>query len=217
LIPRKVDFKSGSKRLAFSVMIRRRISVMAAVKAHLSRSGLEARYKGADEAIARSHFHALWLLASGYEVEEVAELLSFSARWVRSLVKRYNEGGPEALGDQRIHNGTAPSILTPEALLALKERIEAPPADGGVWTGPKIARWLAGFHRLKSVHDQRGWDALVAIGYSIQQPRPRHPEAAGKAERRALKKSLSGRPPRSGSGIRAPRLKSGRWMNTASV
>jgi hypothetical protein len=31
---------------------------------------------------------------------------------------------------------------------------------------------------VKSVHDQRGWDALVAIGYSIQQPRSRHPDAA---------------------------------------
>ena len=49
---------------------------------------------------AKSHFHALWLLSSGYEVEEVAELLSFSTRWVRALVKRYNEGGPAALGDQ---------------------------------------------------------------------------------------------------------------------
>ena len=29
---------------------------------------------------------------------------------------------------------------------------------------PKIARWLAGFHGLKAVHDQRGWDALIAIG-----------------------------------------------------
>jgi hypothetical protein len=69
-------------------------------------------------------------------------------------------------------------ILTPEALAALKERIKTPPDDGGLWTGPKIARWFAKFHGLQSVHDQRGWDALIAIGYSIQQPRPRHPDTA---------------------------------------
>ena len=91
---------------------------------------------------------------------------------MRALIKRYNEGGAEAPGDQRIHNGTKPTILTPEALAALKERIKTPPDGGGLWTGPKIARWLAQFHRLRSVHDQRGWDALIAIGYSIQQPRP---------------------------------------------
>jgi hypothetical protein len=52
-----------------------------------------------------------------------------------------------------------------------------------------VARWLAKFHGLKSVHDQRGWDALVAIEYSIQKPRPRHPKAAGEAERAELKKT----------------------------
>jgi hypothetical protein len=84
-----------------------------------------------------------------------------------------------------------PTILTPDALTALKERIKMPPDDGGLWTGPKIARWLARFHGVKAVHDQRGWDALIAVDYSIQQPRPRHPEAASEADRSALKKSFS--------------------------
>jgi DDE superfamily endonuclease len=60
-----------------------------------------------------------------------------------------------------------------------------------VWTGPKIARWLAAYHGLKSVHDQRGWDALIAIGCSIQQPRPRHPQAASEVDRSRFKKSFS--------------------------
>src|SRR5438552_1072827 len=162
---------------------------MTTRSAQLGSSELVARYEGAADPIGKSHFHALWLLSSSYEVEEVAELLSFSPRWVRALNKRYSEDGPEALGDQRIHNGTKPTILTPAALAALKERIKTPPDDGGLWTGPKIARWLARFHGLKSVHDQRGWDALVAISYSIQQPRPRHPEAATEEDRAALKKT----------------------------
>jgi hypothetical protein len=45
----------------------------------------------------------------------------------------------------------------------LKERIKTPPDDGGHWTGPKIARWLAKFHGVQAAHDQRGWDALIAI------------------------------------------------------
>ena len=52
----------------------------------------------------------------------------------------------------------------------------------------KVARWLASFHSLETVHDQRGWDALVAIEYSIQKPRPSHPNAAGEEDREALKK-----------------------------
>jgi transposase len=112
---------------------------MTTIQSHLNSSELEARYEAAGDPIAKNHFHALWLLSSGYEVDEVAELLSFSTRWVRELIKRYDEGGPQWLGDQRVHNGTKPTILTPEALAALKERIKTPPDDGGLWTGPKIA------------------------------------------------------------------------------
>src|SRR5207344_1120519 len=174
-------------------MIRRRGPIMTAIKSHLAAVELEHRYKTASEAIAKSHFHALWLLARGYSIDQVAGLLSFSTRWVRILIKRYNEGGPERLGDQRAHNGTEPKILTPEALAALRERLTSPPDDGGVWTGPKIARWLADFHGLASVHDQRGWDALIAIGWSIQQPRPRHPQAASAPDRARLKKTAASR------------------------
>ena len=166
---------------------------MAAIKSHLSVTELEHRYKTAPESIAKSHFHALWLLTRGYSIDQVASLLSFSTRWVRILIERYNQGGPERLGDQRAHNGTEPKILTREALSALRERLESAPDDGGVWTGPKIARWLAAFHGLESVHDQRGWDALVAIGWSIQQPRPRHPQAASEQDRARLKKTAARR------------------------
>jgi len=190
---------------------------MTAIKSHLSAAELEHRYETAAEPIAKSHFHALWLLSQDYAIEETAEILSFSTRWVRSLVKRYNEGGPERLGDQRVHNGSAPSILTAAALEALKERLSAPPEDGGQWTGPKIARWLAQFHKLQSVHDQRGWDALVAIGYSIQQPRPRHPLTATSQDRARLKKSCKPQLPASGASILAPRSRSGRRTSIASA
>src|SRR6516164_9770090 len=111
-------------------MIRLRGTIMTTIKAHLLSCELEARYKGAADAIAKSHFHALWLSSLGYEVDESAELLSFSPRWVRALIKRYNEGGAEMLGDQRIHNGTKPTILTPDALTALRERIKMPVGFG---------------------------------------------------------------------------------------
>jgi transposase len=188
---------------------------MATIQKHLTSVELEARYKSATDPIAKSHFHALWLLSSGYAMGEVAKLLSFSPRWIRALINRYNEGGPEALGDRRAGNGAAPKILTLAALAALKQRIRTPPDDGGLWSGPKVARWLARFHGLAAVHDQRGWDALIAIAYSLQQPRPRHPAAADEEERAALKKSLRRRSPRNRASTRTPKSNSGRWTNIA--
>jgi transposase len=188
---------------------------MTSIKPHLSVAALERRYETAQEPIAKSHFHALWLVVSGFEIDEVAAILSFSTRWVRSLIKRYNEGGPDSLGDQRINNGTAPTILTPEALGALKERLKAPPDGGGLWSGPKIARWLAKYHRVTSVHDQRGWDALIAVGYSIQQPRPCHPETATEVERAKLKKNSAPLSPRSAASIRTQRSRFGRRTSIA--
>ena len=68
---------------------------------HLSAAGLEARYETAADPVSKSHFHAIWLLSSGHTVTEVAAILSFSGRWVRLLRKRYNEQGPDSLGDRR--------------------------------------------------------------------------------------------------------------------
>jgi len=209
------DSAEESRPLDSVVMIRLRGAVMATITMHLSSVELEARYKAAADPIGKSHFHALWLLSSGYEIGEVAKLLSFSTRWIRLLIDRYNKDGPESLGDRRVRNGAAPTILTAAALAALKERMKTPPDDGGLWSGPKVARWLARFHGLQSVHDQRGWDALIAIEYSIQEPRPRHPKAADEEDRAALKKSLRRRPPKSRASTRTPKSNFGRWMSIA--
>jgi transposase len=190
---------------------------MTVIAAHLNSKDLEASYETAVEPVAKRHFHALWLLSCSYEVDEVAELLSFSPRWVWQLIRRYNEGGPGQLGDQRCHNGTTPSILTPEALAALQVRLKTPPDDGGVWSAPKVAQFLASFHKLGQVHDQRGWEALIALGYTVQKPRPRHPQAAGEPDRAALKKSWPRRSRRRNVNIPRRPSRSGPSTSTASA
>ena len=58
---------------------------MTTMQAHLSTTELEGRYETAADPVAKRHFHALWLLAKGHEIDEVAELLSLSTRWVYQL------------------------------------------------------------------------------------------------------------------------------------
>jgi transposase len=134
---------------------------------HLPVEELEARYRASQDATQARHLQAIWLLAQGRTVLEVAEVLALVPRWVEQLAARYNASGPAALGDQRRRNGRRASLLTPELLAALARRLKKPPEDGGVWSGPKAAAWMARHLGRAAVHPQRGWDALRRLGWSL--------------------------------------------------
>ena len=190
---------------------------MARIVGHLPVEELEARYRAARDATEARHFQAIWLLAQGWTFLEAAEVLAFAPRWVEALAARYNASGPDALGDGRRRNGRAASLLTGDLLAALAKRLRARPDDGGLWTGPKAAAWMARRLGLARVHPQRGWEALKRIGWSIQAPRPRNPRAATPEQRAAFKR---GSAPRSlAPGRRTPtgRSRSGPRTSTASA
>jgi transposase len=127
-------------------------------------------------------------LARGHTVPQVSATTAFGERWIEQLLARYNAEGPEALGDLRRRNGASATILKPELLAKLRDRLREPPADGGLWSSRKVADWMAAELDLKSVAPQRGWEALKAIGWSIQKPRPKNPKSATPEEAAALKK-----------------------------
>jgi transposase len=189
---------------------------MAHVADHLSVSALEQQYRSCTDVTAARHFQTIWLLAKGHEIAAVSATVSFARRWVERLLARYNAGGPQVLGDLRRRNGTSPTILRPDLLDKLKDRLREPPPDGGLWTGPKVARWMAGELGLAAVLPQRGWEALKAIGWSVQKPRPRHPASATPEEREAFQKSWSRPSPKRPRDTRTCRLRSGPPTNTAS-
>src|ERR687893_1179272 len=189
---------------------------MARIIEHLPLKELEARYRAGRDATEARHFQAIWLLAQGRTFLEVAEVLAFVPRWVEELAARYNALGPEALGDQRRRNGRAASLLTEAVLSALAKRVRTPPEDGGVWSGPKVAAWIAAHLGLARVHPQRGWEALQRIGWSPQAPRPRHARAATPEEQAAFKGGSRRRWRGPGRRIPAGRSRSGRRTSTAS-
>src|ERR1043165_8551084 len=189
---------------------------MARVADHLSVEDLEARFRSARDPTATRHFQVIWLLAQGHTIAEVAAVTSVGPRWIEQLLARYNAHGPEALGDLRRRNGGVPSVLRPELLERLRARLEAPPPEGGVWSSRKVAAWMAGELGLAAVLPQRGWEALKAIGWSVQKPRPRHPPSAPPEERAAFKKGWSRRAPRKLRSTRTNRSRPGPRMRPAS-
>lgn len=190
---------------------------MAHVAAHLSIETLAERYRCCADARTARHYQTIWLLAQGHTIAEVSSLTSFVERWVEELLARYNLVGEKALGDLRRHNGTRPSVLKPELLAALKQRLRQPPPDGGLWNSRKVADWMANWLGLSRLAPQRGWEALNAIGWSIQSPRPKNPKSASPEEQAAFKKSSPRSRPRKPQNIRTSRSKSGRRTSTGSA
>jgi transposase len=159
------------------------------VAAHLSAEELMARYRAAHDPVARSRWQMIRLLVSGRSLAEVAAVTGYSTRWIREVVRRYNEEGTSALADQRHENAGAAPLLDEEGGKALDAALLEPPPEGGRWTGPKVAAWMARRLGRERVAPQRGRDYLRRTGHSLQVPRPRHTEAADAAARAAFQKT----------------------------
>jgi transposase len=158
-----------------------------ALVAHLSTAELGQRYRAARQPIERSHLQIVWLLSQGRSEREVAAVTGYGQRWIAEIVRRYNAEGARGLGDQRASNTGARPLLTQEDAAALRDALAEPPADGGLWTGPKVAVWMTA--RLgRKIWPQRGWDYLRKLGYSPQVPRPRHAKTASAEEQEEFKR-----------------------------
>src|SRR3954454_15339710 len=121
--------------------------------AQLSPAELGQRYRAARSPVERSHLQIVWLLSRGRGEREVARVTGYGRRWVGEVARRYEEGGPDGLGDRRRGEGggrgargaggggsaAAGPLRGAGAGGARGPALPAPPADGGLWTGPKVA------------------------------------------------------------------------------
>ena len=70
-------------------------------------------------------------------------------------------------------------------------RLAEPPPDGGLWSSRKVADVMATHLGLERVLPQRGWEALKALGWSLQRPRPKNPKSATTEEATAFIKRMA--------------------------
>ncbi len=151
---------------------------------------LESLYRKASDPVLRTHLLMVWRMSLGDSVGAVAEMVGYSKKWTTEIARRYESGGVEALGDRRHGNPGAKerALLDEEGQAQLREALCGPPPGGGMWSGPKVARWIAQRNGLEKIHVQRGFEYLRKLRYSPQVPRPQNASAADGSEQEAFKK-----------------------------
>jgi len=100
----------------------------------------------------------------GWTIKNSAIAVGINYDYGKEIVKKYNELGEKGITNlkrkPRKHTGGKKSLLTGEQLEQLALELEFRPADGGIWTGTKVARWIEKETGVEKVWDQRGWDYL---------------------------------------------------------
>lgn len=154
---------------------------------HLTHDEIAARCRACRSGLEKAHWQALRLLTrpdAPPSAAEVAALVGLSPSWVRSLIGRWNSLGPDGLVDRRTSTNHGREKLTPDRQVDLWDALLHAPPDGGLWTGPKVAAYVRGRWGVV-VAKSTGWRWSRGLGFSLQVPRPKHPEAATPVARRA--------------------------------
>ena len=123
----------------------------------LSRAEIALRSTSASTAIERRRWQVIGMLADGLPLAEIVGTTGYRPRTIRQIAQRYREGGPAALADGRQRSVGAAPLLAEDQQRDLRQALQKRAPDGGIWTGPKVARWIAA-GTGKRVHRQRGWE-----------------------------------------------------------
>ena len=166
------------------------------LKPHLTTAELYRRYRQCREPQEKARWRALHLISQGTRAAEAARRVGRTSGWVTQLTQRYNARGAQAVATRRdaVKPGPKPSLKA-EAASELDAALRATAPDGGLWTAPKVARWIAE-RTGQSVHETTAWRAMRRLGFTLQVPRPRHRRAASAEEQAAFKKSSATRSPK---------------------
>lgn len=161
-------------------------------KTHLTYEETKQRYRTCENTVEKQRWNLIRLMSKPEKpliVTMAAEASGFKQRWARQLVHRYNKEGPAGLSDRRANNPGKEPILNNKQKNRLKSIIlNESPTDGGLWTSVKIANWIEQ-KTGERPSDRTGLNYLKNLGFSLQQPRPKHPRSATEEDLKKFKKN----------------------------
>lgn len=172
-------------------MPRRRVQITP----HLSYEEITQRYQRCTDAQEKTRWLVIRLLSEpqrSRRVEAVAELSGFSPAWVRQIARRYNTSGAAGLIDQhQFKPGGKKPALNAQQQQQVRERLQQPPDDGGLWSAPKVGELIESWFGIQ-LDPSTAWDYLKRLGFSLQLPRLCHQQVATNEQQADFKAELAG-------------------------
>src|ERR687886_756115 len=159
---------------------------------YLTSAQLKRRYVCASDRVESRRWHLLWLVSLNWTIRQASQAVGLNYDYAKDIVKGYNQQGEQAIKNRRHERTELPShaLLNSEQLEQLRSSLKQAPEDKGIWTGPKVADWIAKKTGREKVWPQRGWDYLKKCRYSPQRPRPHHTKADAVAQQEFKKNCI---------------------------
>jgi transposase len=133
---------------------------------------LRERYRREEEGETRTRLQALWLLRTGWNMEEVARVTGVHYRTVQRWVGWYRQGGLAEVCARHGGGYGQPSWLTPEQEAAVAEEA----AQGAFTTAAVARRWVA--EQFGVTYRPKGiYGLLRRVRCRPKVPRPIHAKA----------------------------------------
>ena len=132
---------------------------------HLSYEEIKKCYLKAGDTTEARRWHLLLLISRDWSIKKAADIVELSYDYAKEIVGRYNKQGPTSLINRNKNRkvSSCKALLTPTQQQELSQALQSPPPDGGQWSGPKVARWIAEKTGRDRVWPQRGWEYLKRL------------------------------------------------------
>lgn len=158
------------------------------LKPHLTTEELLARYRACQKPQEKARWHALYLISKGTVAAEAARRVGRASAWMTRLARRYNQKGASAVARRQSTKPSHRAKVKADVSQQLATALRTPAPDGGLWTAPKVAAWIAD-KTGEQVHQTTAWRALRRLNLSLQVPRPANKRRASAEEQAEFKKS----------------------------
>ncbi len=165
------------------------------ISPHLDYADLTQQYIQCQDAGEKNRWLVIRLLShpkTPMSIEQTAEICGLSCSGVRKIARRYNaEGAVGLVNRQRLNPGGNRLALSDDQQQLLQQRLQSPPEDGGLWSGPKVGEYIETYFGI-CLHPSTAWKYLRRLGFSLQVPRPVHHQSATLEQQAEFKAGLAG-------------------------